>query len=304
MRSPALVLAVISVLALIVSSFAVAQTPLSTLKRIKENRTIVIGHRESSMPFSYLDERKQPVGYSVDLCIRVVEALQAKLGLPELKVQYKLVTSQDRIALVKDGSVDLECGSTTNNLERQREVSFSVTTFVAANRLVAKKKSNIRTLVSLKNKTVVSTGGTTSLKQLKEFNSTYNYGMTILEGKDHADSFNIVEEDRAVAFSMDDILLASLIASAKNPGDFSLTTQSLSIEPYGLMMRRGDPAFKRAVDDVIIELFRSGDIKKIYSKWFESPIPPKGINLKVPMSSILEKVIKRPIDSGNPMSYN
>lgn len=283
---------------------ASAQPPLSTLKKIKETQTIVIGHRESSVPFSYLDEKKQPIGYSTDICKRVVESLRKALKLPQLKIEYKLVTSSTRIPLVQDGSVDLECGSTTNNLERQREVAFSVTTYVTGVRLVAKKESRIRILLNLRDKTVVSTTGTTSLKQLKEFNEKYRYNMTISEGKDHAESFKMVEDGRAIAFAMDDILLASLIANAPNPSDYSLSVQALSIEPYGMMMRRGDPAFKGAVDDAIIALFQSGEINKIYEKWFVSPIPPKKINLNVPMSDILKKLIKKPTDSGNPAFYH
>jgi glutamate/aspartate transport system substrate-binding protein len=281
-----------------------ADPPVSTLRKIKETRTIVIGHRESSIPFSYLDENNRPIGYSIDICAKVVDALRDGLGIPDLAIRYQPVTSKDRIPLVKNGSVDLECGSTTNNLDRQREVAFSVTLFVAANRLVAKKGAGIRTLPNVKNKTVVSTAGTTSLKQVRDFNDSYRYGMTILEGKDHAESFSMVEDGRAAAFSMDDILLASLVANSRNPGDYNLTIQALSVEPYGIMMRRGDPAFKRVVDDAIIRLFRTGEIGRIYAKWFEAPIPPKNVILNVPMSDTLRKVIKNPTDSGNPAVYH
>lgn len=286
------------------ASSAEVSMPASTLKKIKQTRVVVIGYRESSMPFSYLDQNRRPIGYSMDICHHVVGVLKNDLAISDLKIEYKLVTPKDRIKLVKEGAVDIECGSTTNNRERQREVAFSKTTFVAASRLVAKKGSGIRMLISLKNKTVVSTAGTTPLTLLKEFNETYRYNMTILEGKDHAESFAMVEDGRAAAFAMDDILLASMVANAKNPSEFALTVQALSIEPYGMIIRRGDPAFKRAVDDAIVALFRSGEIRKIYTKWFQSPIPPKGVNLNVPMSDVLEKVIKNPTDSGNPASYH
>lgn len=295
----------VAMLALLVASMpASAQSPTSTARKIKETKTIVIGHRESSTPFSYVvSGNPQPMGYSMEVCLRVVDALKNVLGIPDLKVEYKLVTPKDRIALVKHGSVDLECGSTTNNLERQRDVAFSVTTFVTGIRLMAKKDAGIRMLLNLKNKTVVSTTGTTPLKLLKEYNETYRYNMTILEAKDHAESFAMVEDGRAAAFAMDDVLLAALIAKSKNPTDYAITVQALSIEPYGMMMRRGDPAFKRTVDEAIIGLFRGGEIRKIYSKWFENPIPP-GINLRLPMSELLTKVIAKPTDSGNPASYH
>ncbi|MBI3898672.1 MAG: amino acid ABC transporter substrate-binding protein [Gammaproteobacteria bacterium] len=275
-----------------------------TLEKISSSGKIVLGYRESSVPFSYLDANQQPIGYSIDICSRVIDALKAKLQRPALQMEYKLVTSATRIPLVREGAVDLECGSTTNNLDRQKDVAFSVTTFVAANRLLSKKSSRIRMLFDLKGKTVVSTAGTTSLKQLSEFNERYRYGMKILEAKDHAESFAMIASDGAVAFSMDDILLASLVANTSNPTNYTLSIQPLSIEPYGMMLRRDDPDFKKAVDDAIIGLFRSGDIKKIYAKWFTSPIPPKGVNLNVPMSDMLEKVIKNPTDSGNPAFYH
>ena len=281
-----------------------AHAVTGTLKKIKDSGVIVIGHRESSIPFSYLGDNKQPVGYSTELCLAAVDAVKKVLGLEKLRVEYKLVTSATRIPMVKDGSVDLECGSTTNNLDRQKEVAFSVTTFIAANRMVSKKSSGIRILLNLKNRSVVSTTGTTSLQQLREINARDSYNLTILEGRDHAESFAMVEDGRAVAFSMDDILLASLIANSKNPADYVLWGQPLSVEPYGIMMRRDDPELKKVVDDAIIALFRSGEIKKIYAKWFQSSIPSKGINLNVPMSDTLVKVIQKPTDSGNPVSYH
>ncbi len=280
-----------------------AHAVTGTLKKIKDTGTIVIGNRESSIPFSYFEDDKKPIGYSTDICLRVVDAIRRSLAMPSLRVEYKLVTSATRIPLVKDGSVDLECGSTTNNLDRQKEVAFSVTTFIAANRMVSKKSAGIRILLNLKNKPVVVTTGTTSLKLLKDINAKESYNMTILEGKDHAESFGMIEDGRALAFSMDDILLASLIANSKNPTDYVLWGQPLALEPYGIMMRRDDTELKVAVDDAIVALFKSGEIKKIYRKWFLSPIPPKGINLNVPMSETLERVIKKPTDSGNPTSY-
>jgi glutamate/aspartate transport system substrate-binding protein len=280
-----------------------AQMASDTLKKIKESGNIVIGHRDASIPFSYLDDKQQPIGYSMDICLRVVEAIKAELQLPNLQVQMNPVTSATRIPLMQNGTVDLECGSTTNNLERQKQVAFAVTTFVTSNRLMAKKASNITKLDDMKGKAIVSTSGTTNLKQITELNTQRNLGMNIMTAKDHAEAFLMVETDRAVAFAMDDILLYSLVANAKTPGDFMITSEALSVEPYGIMMRKDDPAFKAVVDKAIKALLQSGDIQKIYTKWFLSPIPPKNINLNVFMSDALKKVIAKPTDSGDPKDY-
>jgi glutamate/aspartate transport system substrate-binding protein len=285
------------------ASAALAQTATDTLKKIKESGTVVIGHRDASIPFSYLDDQQKPIGYSMDICLKVVDALKAELKLPNLKVQMNPVTSATRIPLMQNGTIDLECGSTTNNLERQKQVAFAVTTFVTANRLMAKKTSNIKTLDDMKGKAIVSTSGTTNLKQITELNGQRNLGMNIMTAKDHAEAFLMVETDRAVAFAMDDILLYSLVANAKNPAEFLITSEALSVEPYGVMLRKDDAAFKTVVDNAITELFKSGDITKIYSKWFLAPVPPKNINLNVPMSEALKKVIAKPTDSGDPKDY-
>ena len=290
-------------LSVLMASAALAQTATDTLKKIKESGTVVIGHRDASIPFSYLDDQQKPIGYSMDICLKVVDALKAELKLPNLKVQMNPVTSATRIPLMQNGTIDLECGSTTNNLERQKQVAFAVTTFVTANRLMAKKTSNIKTLDDMKGKAIVSTSGTTNLKQITELNGQRNLGMNIMTAKDHAEAFLMVETDRAVAFAMDDILLYSLVANAKNPAEFLITSEALSVEPYGVMLRKDDAAFKTVVDNAITELFKSGDITKIYSKWFLAPVPPKNINLNVPMSEALKKVIAKPTDSGDPKDY-
>jgi glutamate/aspartate transport system substrate-binding protein len=213
------------------------------------------------------------------------------------------VTSATRIPLMANGTVDLECGSTTNNLERQKQVAFAPTTFVTANRLLSKKSSNINTLADMKGKPIVSTSGTSNLKQLTTLNGEQNLGMNIMTAKDHAEAFLMVETGRAAAFGMDDILLASLAASSKSPADYTISTEALSVEPYAIMMRRDDPAFKKAVDTAIENVMKSGEITKIYAKWFQSPIPPKGINLNIPMSAQLKAVIAKPTDSGDPAAY-
>jgi glutamate/aspartate transport system substrate-binding protein len=290
-------------ISLCMASWAYTQTVTETLKKIKESGMVVIGHRDTSIPFSYLDDKQQPIGYSMDICMKVVEALKAELQMPNLQVKLNPVTSATRIPLMQNGTIDLECGSTTNNLERQKQVAFAVTTFVTANRLMAKKASNIKTLDDMKGKTIVSTSGTTNIKQITELNAQRNLGMNILTAKDHAESFLMVETGRAVAFAMDDILLYSLVASAKKPEDFMITSEALSVEPYGMMLRKDDAAFKEVVDTAIIGLFKSGEINQLYTKWFLSPIPPKNINLNVVMSDALKKVIANPTDSGDPKDY-
>jgi glutamate/aspartate transport system substrate-binding protein len=287
--------------AIAVAGSAAAQE--GTLKKIKDSGSITIGHRDASLPFSYYDDKQQPVGYSMEICARVADALKAELKMPKLEVKYQLVTSANRIPLMANGTIDLECGSTTNNLERQNQVWFAVTTFVTANRLVAKKASNIQKLDDMKGKTLVSTAGTTNIKQVTELNAARNLGMNIVSANGHSEAFLMVESGRAVAFAMDDILLAGLVASSKTPGDFAIAPEALSVEPYGMIVRKDDVAFKKSVDAAIMALFKSGEIDKIYAKWFMAPVPPKGIVMNVPMSAQLRKVIANPTSSGDPKDY-
>jgi glutamate/aspartate transport system substrate-binding protein len=287
--------------ALAVAGTAGAQE--GTLKKIKDSGAITIGHRDASIPFSYYDDKQQPIGYSMEICGRVVDALKAELKMPKLEVKYQLVTSANRIPLMANGTIDLECGSTTNNIERQKQVWFAVTTFVTANRLVAKKAANIQKLDDMKGKTIVSTAGTTNIKQITELNAARNLGMNVVSANGHSEAFLMVETGRAVAFAMDDILLAGLVASSKSPADFAIAPEALSVEPYGMMVRKDDAAFKKSVDAAITALFKSGEINKIYAKWFTSPIPPKGINMNVPMGAQLKKVIANPTSSGDPKDY-
>ena len=274
-----------------------------TLEKIKKEGAIVIGHRDASIPFSYLDDKQQPIGYSMDLCMKIVDAVKAELKMPNLQVKLNQVTSATRIPLMANGTVDMECGSTTNNIERQKQVAFITTTFVTANRLVSKKASKISTLADMKGKAIVSTSGTTNIKQITELNAARNLGMNVMAGKDHAESFLMVETGRAVAFAMDDILLYSLVASSKAPADYTITNEALSVEPYGIMIRKDDPGFKKVADGAIQALFKSGEINKIYAKWFQSAIPPRNINLNIPMSDALKKVIANPTDSPDPAVY-
>ena len=282
---------------------ATAQELTGTLKKIKDTGTITIGHRESSIPFSYYDDKQQVIGYSQDLCLKIVDAVKAELKMPNLKVGLNPVTSATRIPLLANGTIDLECGSTTNNAERQKQIAYTITHFVTANRFVSKKSSNIKSLNDLKGKTVVSTSGTTNIKQITELNNEKNLGISIVPAKDHAEAFLMVETGRAAAFVMDDILLYSLVATSKNPGDYVISADALSVEPYGIMLRRDDPAFKKVVDNAMTNLYKSGEINKIYAKWFTSPIPPKGINLNVPLGAAFKNVIAKPTDSPDPNVY-
>ncbi|MGH8766507.1 MAG: amino acid ABC transporter substrate-binding protein [Burkholderiales bacterium] len=274
-----------------------------TLKKIKDSGTITIGHRDASLPFSYYDDKQQPIGYAMDLCHRIVDAVKADLKMPALKVNYQLVTSANRIPLMANGTIDLECGSTTNNIARQKEVSFTITHFVTANRWAYKKSSHVDKLADLKGKTIVSTAGTTNIKGMTEINAAKNLGMNILSANGHAEAFQMVETGRAVAFAMDDILLAGLVAQSRSPADYAISSEATSVEPYGIMLRRDDPAFKKVVDAAMVQTYKSGAINAIYAKWFEKPVPPKGINLNLPMSAAMKKVVANPTDSGDPKAY-
>ena len=280
-----------------------AQELTGTLKKIKERGSITLGHRDTSIPFSYYDDKQQVIGYAMDICYKVVEAIKAELKMPKLDVMLNTVTSATRIPLMANGTIDLECGSTTNNLERQKQVAFATTHFVTANRFVSKKASNLKTVNDLKGKTVVSTSGTTNIKQANEINVEKKLGMSIIAAKDHAESFLTVETGRAVAFFMDDILLYSLVANSKNPSEWVISSDALSVEPYGIMMRKDDPGFKKTVNGAINSLYKSGEINKIYAKWFLRPVPPKGINLNVQMTEVFKKVVANPTDSGDPKDY-
>lgn len=286
-----------------VSMPAYAQELTGTLKKIKDTGAITLGHRESSVPFSYYDDNQHVIGYAMDLCYRIVDAVKTNLKMDNLEVNLNPVTSATRIPLIANGTVDLECGSTTNNLEREKQVSFTITHFVTANRFVSKKSSNLKTVDDLKGNTIVSTSGTTNIKQINEIGAQRHLDLNIIAAKDHAEAFLMVETDRAAAFVMDDILLYSLVATSKSPDDYVISPDALSVEPYGIMLRREDPAFKKVVDDEMMTTYKSGAINAIYEKWFLKPIPPKGINLNVPMSAVFKKVVANPTDTGDPAWY-
>jgi glutamate/aspartate transport system substrate-binding protein len=272
-----------------------------TLKKIKESGVITLGHRDSSIPFSYIaDASGVPVGYSADIQLKIVEAIKKDLGMPDLKVKYNLVTSQTRIPLVQNGTVDVECGSTTNNAERAQQVDFSVGIFEIGTRLLTKADSQYKDFDDLKGKNVVTTAGTTSERILKSMNADKQMGMNVISAKDHGESFQMLESGRAVAFMMDDALLAGEMAKAKKPADWHVTGTAQSNEIYGCMVRKDDAPFKKAVDDAIVATYKSGEINKIYDKWFTQPIPPKGLNLMFPMSEELKALIANPNDKPAP----
>ncbi|MYN00495.1 transporter substrate-binding domain-containing protein [Pseudoduganella sp. DS3] len=291
------------ILCLCVATTAAAQDATGTLAKIKRSGQIVLGVRDGSVPFSYLDDKQQYQGYSVDLCLKIVEHLKAQLAMPGLKVAYNPVTSANRIPLMANGTIDLECGSTTNNAERQQQVAFAPTMFVISSRLLTKKSSGIRSLADMKGKTLVATAGTTSLKQLTVLNGQRGLGMKIVTGRDHPESFLMLETGRAVAEANDDILLAAQVASAKAPGDYVMGSEALSVEPYGIMLRKGDAPFKQAVDTALAKVYQSPEMARIYDKWFMQPIPPRGVNLKFPMPAALKAVLAKPTDSPDPAAY-
>ncbi len=275
-----------------------AQELTGTLKKIKDTGVIKIGHRDASVPLSYLDDKQRPIGYSIDICMKVVDRVKAELKMPKLKVEFVPVTSQTRIPILTGGNIDIECGSTTNSVERQKQVDFAPTYFVTGTKIIVKKSSGIKGYDDLKGKTVVYTQGTTNERAMKAYNDEKKLGIKFIPSKDHAESFLAVQTDRAVAFPMDDVLLYGLKAGAKNPNDFEVVGEFLSDDPYAIMMRRDDPAFKKVVDAAVTAIYKSGEINKIYTKWFESKIPPKGINLNFPMSDGLKAAIKNPNNTG------
>lgn len=281
-----------------IAGTAHAQELTGTLKKIKDTGSITVGHRESSVPFSYLDDKQQPIGYAMDLCMKIVDAVKADLKMPNLKVNLQPVTSSNRIPLLQNGTIDLECGSTTNSVDRQKQVAFGPTYFVINVTAAVKKTSGINSLSDLNGKTVSTTSGTTSVPLLKAYKKTESVEVKEIYGKDHAESFLLMADDRSAAFVMDDILLAGQIANSRNPNDYKIIPESLRQEPYSMMLRKDDPQFKAVVDKTISGVMKSGEIEKIYQKWFMSPIPPKNLNINFPMTPAIREAFKNPNDKG------
>lgn len=282
---------------------AYAAEDSATLAKIAERSEITVGHRDGAVPFSYYDDQQKPIGYAMEICARVVDAVKAKLGKPDLKVSYMAVTGTTRIPLLVNGTIDMECGTTTNNAERQKQVTFSTTNFVAGIRILSKKDAPVASMADAKGKTVVTLSGTTSVKLINAANTAENLGLTILSAKDLAEGMLTLETDRAVALIFDDVSIAGAAATSKAPQDYQMSSDPLSVEPYGIMLRRDDDGFKSVVNDTIEGLYKSGEINGIYETWFTQPIPPKSINMNFPMSAQLKKVIANPTDDPNPDLY-
>lgn len=267
-----------------------------TLAKIKKDGVITLGVRESSVPFSYYDDQQKIVGYSADMCALAVAAIKQKLNLPNLAVKEIPTTSQNRLPLIMNGTVDLECGSTTNNTDRAKQVAFSDTVFVIGTRLLVKKSSGIKDFADLAGKNVVTTAGTTSEKMLREMNYKKSMNMNIISAKDHGEAFLTLESGRAVAFMMDDALLYGQLAKSPDAKDYEVVGKPQSYEAYGLMMRKDDPSFRSLVNDALVSAMKSGKADDLYKKWFTSPIPPKGINLNFPMTAEVRDHFSNPND--------
>lgn len=271
---------------------------------MRETGVIVIGYRPASLPFSFLDAQLRPTGYTVELCDRIVDAVRQKLQLPDLEVRRVEVASATRMPLVINGTLDLECGITTHTAERARSQAFSLTIFIAETRLMTRGGERVRGLLDLRGQAVASTIGTTSIQHLAKVNEQLGLGIRILGGLDDPEGFQLLKGGRASAFLMDDVLLRSLLAQ-QGPAadDYRISDQALTVEPYAIGLRKGDPQFKALVDEVLAGLYRSGEIHAIYRRWFETPLPPSGLNLKLPMSAALRRVIANPTDSPDPERY-
>ncbi|MDC9621593.1 MULTISPECIES: amino acid ABC transporter substrate-binding protein [Xenorhabdus] len=273
-----------------------AEELTGTLKKIKDNGIIVVGHRESSVPFSYYDNQQNVVGYAQDYSNLIVDAVKKKLDMPNLQVKLIPITSQNRIPLLQNGTYDFECGSTTNNLERQKQAAFSNTIFVVGTRLLTNKDSGIKGFDDLAGKHVVVTSGTTSEILLNKLNDEKQMQMRIISAKDHGDSFRTLESGRAVAFMMDDALLAGERAKAKKPDQWIIVGKPQSEEAYGCMLRKDDPQFKKLIDGTIVKVQTSGEAEKLFDLWFKQPIPPKKLNMNFSMSDEMKTLFKSPND--------
>ena len=280
------------------AAFPAGAQDSATLKKIKDRKSIVLGVREAADPFSYVDAKGQYIGYSIDLCGKIVDAVKAALKMPDLAVTMTKVTPQVRMQMLMSGDVDMECGSSTNSVERQKSVAFAVTTFYTGTRLLVKPSSLIRGYKDLKGKTVVVTTGTTNERAIKDYNLQESLGMKFMQVKDHREAIAAVQNGTAAAFAMDDVLLYAMRANTANPAEFAVVGDFLTDEPYAIMLRKDDAGFKKLADDAIVALFKSGEINKIYSRWFESPIPPRNVNLLMPMNNEMKRLIRNPNSDG------
>lgn len=273
-------------------SAAMPAAQAQTLQKIAASNKITVSYREAAVPFSYVIGTHKAVGFAVDLTEAVADDVRLKLHRPDLQVVYMPVTAQNRIPLLIDGTYDLECGSTTNNAARGKEVSFAINHFYAGTRLLAKKTSGIRGYADLAGKTVATTAGSTNEKLIRQYSADRGLDMKIVLGKDYGDALGMVESDQATAFAMDDVLLFGLRANSSNPAALEVVGETLQVEPYACMVRKNDPEFKKLVDGTLTRLMRSGEFDRLYKKWFESPIPPKGVVLSMPMGAQLKANLK------------
>lgn len=280
----------------LVAGTSYGQGSQPTLAKIESTNLIAVGHRETSVPFSYVDTNNNVVGFSQDLCNKVIDAVKLKTKHPDLRVRFIPVTSQNRIPLVQNGTIDLECGVTTNLTARQNQVAFSDTFFVATTRLLTRKDSGIKDFPDLAGKTVVTNQGTTSERILRKMNEEKKMNMSIISAKDYGEGRATLETGRAVAYMMDDVLLAGTRSLTAKPSDWALVGTPQSSEAYGFMMRKDDPEFKKLVDDAMSQVMRSPEIKTLYDKWFTKPVPPKNINFEFPMSGTMQKLFAEPND--------
>jgi glutamate/aspartate transport system substrate-binding protein len=267
-----------------------------TLAKIAAANKISLAYRESSVPFSYLNGPEKPIGFAVDIANAVAAEVKKKLNKPNLEVGLMAVTSQNRIPLITNGTIDLECGSTTNNTARAKDVTFAINHFYTGTRLLVKKSSGVKDYADLKGKKVAITAGTTNMQVVRKYNEEKKLDIDIISAKDHADALLLVDSDRATAFAMDDILLFGLKSNSKSPGDLDVVGESLQVEPYACMLPKDDPQFKALVDGVITGMMKSGEFAKLYDKWFVQPIPPKNLPIGLPMSPQLQDNIKAPND--------
>ena len=294
---------IVALAALMAGGAAHAQATGETLKKIAEKGEVVMSYRDAAVPFSYVDGNQQPVGYAHDICLKAIDEIKAELKKPDLKVRFQLVAGSARIPLLLNGTIDMECGTTTNSAERQKQVAFSLTYFVSSNRILTKTSSPIKAFADLAGKTVTTNAGSTGLKQLSEINAEKSMNMRITPGSDLGEAFLLLENDRAQAFFLDDVILASLAARSRNPKNYHLVGEPMSIEPYSIMVRKDDPAFKAVLDRALKKMIASGDMQKLYAKWFEQPIPPQNITLAYPPTALTKKAWANPTDSADPTVY-
>lgn len=282
--------------ALLACLAALPAAQAAELEKIKAAGRITVAHRDSSIPFSYLDANGKPIGYAMDLCAKVVEAIRVQLQMPSLPVDYLAVTAASRIPSIVESKASLECGSTTNNAERRKQVDFTIPHYIASVRLLVPASSGIKTVEDLSNKSVASTQGTTSLNELTRINSERVLKMQIMPVKNHQDGFSAVATGKVQAFVMDDVLLSGLRAQSKEPAKYAVLGKPMTVEPYAIMLPKGDEAFKKVVNQEMLRIIRSGELQALYTKWFQKPIAPNGINLELPMPYLLRESLRFPTD--------